>query len=111
VVKRVQQDTPYRIAHRQDADTELTGELTEIQQRVLHYNPNTGNPQDMEIIFTVSFTWRDLRTGKILMKKDRFQVAGVYIPPSPFNEDFFQGSEDVINQLAKRVVEQMENEW
>lgn len=111
VAKRIQQDTPYRLASHEDADTEITGEINQIDQQVLAFNPDTGRPQSMEIRLTVSFVWKDLRSGKILARKDRYKVVGVYIPPSPFDEDFFQGSEDVINQLARRVVEHMESEW
>jgi hypothetical protein len=40
-------------------------------------------------------------------------VANVNVPgdklPAAFNEDFFQGSEDVINRLAVKIVEEMES--
>ena len=45
------------------------------------------------------------------MKRDNFQVSGTYIPTPPFNESFFQGSEDIINKAARLLVEQMESDW
>jgi hypothetical protein len=111
VQKRVAQNTPYRLANKGCADTELSGEIVEITQQVIAYNPDTGNPREMEITFLVNFAWKDLRTGKTIMEKKHFHVSGTYIPQAPFDEDFFQGSEDVINRLAQRVVEQMEAPW
>jgi hypothetical protein len=76
---------------------------------VLSYS-DAGRPHDLEAVFTINFTWKD-RHGKILMKQENFMVSGTYIPEPPFKEDFFQGSEDIINKTAMLVVEQMESDW
>jgi rubredoxin len=110
IQKRVQQNTPYRLAKRGRADSELTGELVKISQQVLSYNGVTGQPNEMEAVFTINFTWKD-RHGNVLVKRDNFQVSGTYIPGDPFNETFFQGGEDIINRAAKLIVEQMESDW
>lgn len=111
IQKRVQQNTPYRLASREKADSELTGELVQIDRQVLFNNPDDGRPRQIEIVFTVDFSWKDLRTGNILVSRKNFRVNSTYIPPAPFNEDFFQGNEDVINKIARLVVEQMETDW
>lgn len=111
VIKRIEMDTPYKVVDRSRADTELTGSLTNIEQRVLSRDSRTGNPRELEITFIVSFTWKDLRSGQILVQKENFRVAGTYIPAEPLAQDFFWGAEDVINKLARRVVEQMEADW
>lgn len=110
IQKRVQQNTPYRLAKRGQADSELTGELINISQQVLSYNGKTGDPNEIEAVFTLSFTWKD-RHGNILMKRESFQISGTYIPSAPFNENFYQGSDDIINKAAVRIVEQMESDW
>lgn len=112
VVKRIQQDTPYRIADKAKADTQLSGSLDVIPQRVLSFNPDTGTPNEMEMTLVVSFTWTDLRSGKTRVKRTNLRETATYIPPSPLNEDFFQGSEDAVNRLAQKIVEQMEkDDW
>ena len=110
VIKRMELDTPYKQTDKSRADTELTGTLERISQRVLSYNPDSGLPREKEIVILVSYKWTDLRNGKVLAQ-GRVTESGVYIPPAPLDEDFFQGSEDVINKLAKRVVEKMEASW
>jgi len=109
--KRISQDTRYKIADKGSADTQLTGTIEKISQRVLSGNPDTGRPRETEITITVSFKWTDLRSGKERVEVPTFRVAGTYIPHRPFGEDFFKGSEGVIDKLARRIVEQLESEW
>jgi hypothetical protein len=111
VAKRIQQITPYRIADKTHADTELSGTVELIPQKVLSFNPDTGLPRELEMTIVVNFVWKDLRSGKIIVKRNGLRSTGTYIPHEPFGEEFFQGSEDVINRLAERVVEQMEKDW
>ncbi len=111
VIKRLELDTPYKVTDKSRADSELRGTIDRVSQRVLSFNPDFGRPREMEITVTVSFTWTDLRSGKVRAQRKDFRQAGTYIPPQPLGEDFFQGSEDVVNRLAKRIVEQMEADW
>ena len=111
VDRQIELDTRYKVTAKSRADTELTGSLDKVVQSVMSVNPDTGRPRDQEITFYVSFEWTDLRSGKILVKKSNFRVTSTYLPSAPLSEDFFQGSEDVINKLAERIVEQMEDEW
>ena len=111
IQKRIMLATPYKLTEKSRADTVLTGSIDEISQRVLSYNPDTGLAREMEITMYVSFTWKDLRPdrgGKIIVEQARFRVAGTYLPPAPFSEDFFQGNQDVIDRMATQVVEQLE---
>jgi hypothetical protein len=111
IVKNIELSTPYKVTKRECADTLLEGSIEKVTQRVTSFDPNTGQPREKEIVMTVSFTWTDLRTGAVLAKRSKYAVTSNYIPASPFNEDFFEGSEDGINRLAARIVEQMEEDW
>jgi hypothetical protein len=111
VVKRIEQDTPYKVTTKARADTLLTGSIDEVAQRTLNFNTDTGLPRETEITFTVSFVWKDLRSGQTLVEKKGMQVSGRYTRQDPLMEDFFQGSENVINRLARQVVEKMEQPW
>ncbi len=111
VVKRIEQDTPYKVTVKSRADTLLTGSIDNVEQRTLSFSTDTGLPRETEITFTVSFVWKDLRSGKTLVEKKKMDVSGRYTREDPITEDFFQGSENVINRLASQVVEQMEQPW
>ena len=111
IQKRVELDTPYKVTSKDRADTQLSGKILRISQRVLSKDPDTGLPRELEATFQLAFTWKDLRTGKILVEHTNFRTAGTYVTHEPVGEDFFHGSEDVINRLARRIVETMEAEW
>jgi len=111
VVNRIQLDTRYRICAEAQADTKLTGQLTNVRQQSLTINTDTGTSRAMEATFTVSFTWTDLRSGEVLVTRDNFEVRGRYITAAPFSETFFAGSREAIDEAAQRIVEQLEEEW
>ncbi len=111
VITRIQSDTRYKITNQAKADTKLTGQLEMVTQRPLSINTDTGRARAMEAVFTVSFTWVDLRDGKELAKVDNFEVRDQYITESPFSESFFTGSQAVIDKAAQRIVEQLEEGW
>ena len=60
---------------------------------------------------TIDFQWKDLRTGKMLVERNNYRVTGYYVPSMPFSEGFFHGSEDTVNRLARRIVEEMREDW
>jgi len=111
LVKRIELDTPYKVTKKNRADTKLMGSIERITQRVLSFNPDTGQPREKEVTFSVSFKWTDLRTGKVLVKRKDFDVAVVYLPDAPYNENFFLGSQKLMDKLARRIVETMETDW
>ena len=82
-----------------------------VDQHVLSFDPRTGQAREMEVRLTVDFTWKDLRTGKILAQKRNFRAVSTFIPPEPFNETLFLAEEDALNRLALRIVEQMSAPW
>lgn len=111
LVKRIESETPYKVVDRKDADTELTGTLRSVRQHVLSFDPHTGRAREIQARLLVDFTWKDLRTGKVLVERKKFPVTAEYIPHDPFAEGFFLGSEDALNKLAQRIVEQLAAPW
>ncbi len=111
IVKRIELDTPYKVTTKSRADTQLRGSIDRVSQRILSTSSSSGLPRELEITFAVSFVWEDLRNGQIITEKKNFNVAATYIPDEDQSEDFGIGSEDLINRLARRIVEQMEQPW
>jgi hypothetical protein len=107
--KRIQLDTPYRIADKKHADTELTGEILEVRQATFGNDFNTGLPRETAATFVIAFRWKDLRSGEMLLERPRFIETVTYI--RPVGERFFEGSERAVNRLAERIVEEMEDNW
>jgi hypothetical protein len=107
--KRILQDTPYRIADKHQADTVLSGEVLEVRQTVLGRNFQTGTPREQQATFIIRFTWKDLRTGQVLIDQPRFIQSVEYIPP--VGEDFFDASTRGLDELAEQMVQQMMESW
>ena len=110
IIKRIQADTQYKISTQALADTKLTGTIERIRQHVLTINTDTGGARELEVEFTVSFVWTDLRKGTE-QRWGKFRAVGRYIRSAPFSETFAVGGEDVINEVAQRIVEQLEEKW
>jgi hypothetical protein len=111
LAKRIEAETPYKIVDKRFADTELSGTLMEVEQTVMSFHPGSGMAREIQLRLIVDFTWTDLRTGKPIVEETKFSATSEYIPPPPFSEDFFQGSEHAINKLAQRIVERMHEQW
>jgi hypothetical protein len=128
IVKRIELDTPYKVTKKDRADTLLETTIEQVGQRAMSLNPDTGLPRDLEVTMVVSITWTDLRQDRVRVHHENVRASGTYINPNlindqpvnnvnvpgdklpaAFNEDFFQGSADVINRLAMKIVEEMES--
>lgn len=111
LVKRIEAETPYKVVDKARADTLLAGTLLSVKQHVLSFDPRTGQAREIQGRFMVEFTWKDLRTGKMLADVKKFPVTAEYVPERPLGQDFFTVSEDALNKLAGRIVEQLAEDW
>ncbi len=110
VVKRIEMDTPYRIADREVADTVLSGEILEVKQNVQGNLFVTDDPRSIGSSVIMRFRWQDQRTGEILVDRPRFLHMDSYIPP--VGETFTSGvAIRSLDRMAERIVETMEIEW
>ena len=110
VVKHIELNTPYKVTDKDHADTELTGTVTGVSQRAMSMVRQVSSPRENEVVISASMRWQDLRDGKVI-RRSNVRAAGSYILRAPVSEDFFQGSEAAIDNLARRIVEEMEDDW
>ncbi len=80
LAKKIEEFTPYKVEPKERADTILEGEIISITPTTLTLNPFTATPQEEQYTVIVNFTWKDLRTGKILMSRQAFEQASTYFP-------------------------------
>ena len=110
LIKRIEMDTPYRIADAEHADTIFSGEVLEVRQNVLGKQFTTGTPREQGSQVAIRYRWKDQRTGKILVERPRFVHQVGYIPA--VGESFDKGVRvRGIDQMAERIVETMETDW
>ena len=109
LVKRINMDTPYKIAPQRTADTVLSGEVLEVRNRTIGDDFETQLPRETASTFIVAFRWKDLRSGRILVERERFMYTTNYYPP--VDETFATGTIRGLDGLAEQIVETMESEW
>ena len=110
LVKRIEMDTPYRIADKSVADTTFTGEILQVRQRVLGKRFDTNDPREMGATIVMRYRWKDLRSGKILVERPRFVHMVSYYPP--LGESFHKGvNVRGLDGMAEEIVETMETGW
>ncbi len=109
LAKRIEAETPFKLAKEQRADTLLTGEIREVRQGTLGRDFRDVKPRQTAATVIISFQWKDLRTGEILIDRPSFVQTVDYI--RPVGEDFYHASQRAMDRFAERIVEQMESEW
>jgi len=109
IVKRIEMDTPYRIAPRRSADAMLSGEILNVENRTFGDDFDKDLPRETGSTIVVRYRLQDMRTGKILVERPRFVFQTSYIPP--VGETFSIGMTRGLEGLAEQLVESMESDW
>ncbi len=109
IKKRINLDTPYKLTDKGKADTILTGEVIEVVKSTSGRDFDLNLPRETHLTLIVSFQWKDLRTGEVLVKRDRF--AASYDYSTVVGEPEFTGLQGAIDRIAERIVEQLEADW
>ena len=109
LVKRIEMDTPYRVATRRKADALLSGELLSVENRTFGDSFDTDLPREIGSTVVVRFRIHDTRSGDILAEHPRFVYQTSFIPP--VGETFTQGMTRAMDGLAEGIVEAMESDW
>lgn len=109
VAEDIETHTPYKVVSSQTADTILQGEIIFAGNTPLSINPYTNLPQEQQYSITVNFTWKDLRTGQILVQRKSFGQKASYYPT--LGESPSMGSQDAVEQLAMGIVGEMQADW
>jgi hypothetical protein len=94
---------------RERADTILEGEIVGTRISKVSENLYSAVPQEQLVIFTVNFTWKDLRTGQILVERRGFEEAAPYYPT--LGEGRYYGGQETAERLAVAIVQELQAEW
>ena len=109
IAKRIEAETPFKLAKKDRADTMLSGEVQEVRQATIGRDFRTVKPRETSATFVISFQWKDLRTGEILVDRPNYVQTIDYI--RPLGEDFYHASQHAMDRLAERIVEEMQSDW
>jgi hypothetical protein len=109
VIKQLELRTPYKVVPRDRAQTILEGEIDSVEVDVISSSDQTVLPQEQLLTLSVNFTWKDIRTGRILVERRKFTQSATYYPT--LGEGRFVGTQSASEKLAISIVQQLEADW
>jgi hypothetical protein len=109
LVNTIESTTPYKVVPKERADTILEGEVTRVDVKTTSNSPYTSLPQEQLMILRVNFTWKDLRTGRILVQRKHFDQTANYYPT--LGEDRFVGAQQNVEKMALASVKELRADW
>lgn len=109
ICKRIEAQTPYKIvSDRSVADTILGGSMS-VGVGVLAGERWTGRPLENEALISVTVTWKNLKTGQVLVDNETVYGSTSYSPQMGQPIDY--SVNQAVNKAAQKVVELMEQPW
>ncbi|MCG8339343.1 MAG: LPS assembly lipoprotein LptE, partial [Proteobacteria bacterium] len=110
LVQRISVNTPYKIrANKRDADSVIYGKIIGVNERVQAHQRQLDRPMQEKIVVTAEVTWKDLRTGELLIDRQRYRFSGMYA--SLRNDSVKVATQEAVNKIANEIVESMEQGW
>ena len=74
-------------------------------------NRDSGLVQELALRLTVSFEWKESRTGRVLMARRNFRSSEPFLPASGAREPLERGRSGAVDQLAKDIVTALRSSW
>ncbi len=109
VIQQIEARTPYKVVDREQADTVLEGEIEQVRVRTLSTDEDAVLPQEQLLQLSINFTWKDLRTGRILAQRRGFEQTATYYPT--LGEGRFIGNQLAVDRIATAIVQELEADW
>ena len=110
LAKRIEATTPYKIvSNRNLADTIISGQIIDVGESVLSTERQTGRAMEKEVQLRAEVSWENLKTGELLLDSRSVYASATYSQWQ--SQGFGYASTLAANNLAKKIVELMENEW
>jgi len=110
ICRQIELHCPYKIeSDNSKADTVIYGQITSVEEDVLAGQRKLDRPIENMVVLTVEITWKDLRSGEMLMDNQRFRLDSSYAPLLGSTRDI--AAKEAADKIAVLIVEAMENPW
>ncbi|HQY87841.1 MAG TPA: LptE family protein [Tepidisphaeraceae bacterium] len=109
LVAQIESRTPYKVVPRERADTILEGTITRTSTSTVSRDDETNLPQEQLYTMRIDFTWKDLRSGKILVDRKNFEQTNTFYPT--LGEGTYIGKQSVAESLASSIVNELQRDW
>ncbi len=110
LAKRIEAETPYKIISSRDrADTVISGQIVRVSESVLSSERETGLALEKEVQLRAVVNWKNLKTGELLIDNQSVSAKASFSEWQ--NQGFNYASTLAANNLARKIVGLMEEEW
>jgi hypothetical protein len=109
VIKQLEAHAPYKVVAKERAETILEGAVTAVRVGTISKDFETNLPREQGLTITVDLTWKDLRSGRILMQRRGLQQDGSFYPS--LGEGEWTGAQQAIEKFALVIVQEMQADW
>jgi len=109
LVNQIEANTPYKVVPRERADTIIEGEIVQISISTLSKDTKSAVPQDQLLDLVVDFTWKDLKTGRILVARRGLEKTASFYPT--LGEGRATGTQQATEQMALTIVHELQADW
>lgn len=107
--KEIERSTPYKNAAKNRADTLIEGEVLAWKENAIAKDFVTDRAREIIGTLDIRVRWKDLRTGKLLLDRPNMVTTVEYVRPA--HEEAYEGYQQAVEQMARRIVEAMETPW
>ena len=111
VIKEIQRSTHWVVVGSSNADTTVTGVITDVRLETLSLTPGVGLVGEQGVRITIDFDWRDNRTGKLLASKRGLSTMEAFVPARGTGEPLQIGRSAAAQAMAREVVRSMRSGW
>lgn len=111
LVKQIEATTPYKVTGQGTADTMLRGTITDVQIREISKSVITGLGEEVALRVALDYEWLDMRTGEPLVARNGYIGTAIFIPSRPTQEPLELAGFEVVQQLAREIVDSLQGEW
>ena len=110
VTQQLELHSPFKIiSDRRKADSVLYGSIKSVSEKALAQQRELDRSIVNEVLIVVGVTWKDLRSGELLLDDLKIKVSGTYAVMQGAGRD--KATQEALNDLAVRIVEAMEQPW
>jgi hypothetical protein len=114
VMKEIEKKTPFKVVSNPNADSVLSGRITQESKRVL-IGARNGDPRELQTQISVQVSWVDNR-GRMLrscpdipLPPALTEATGNLVPEA--GQSLAVAQQEAINRLAEQIVGLMEKPW
>jgi len=109
ITEQIESTTPYKVVPAERADTVLEGQIVDASISTVSSDNRAAIPQEQLYRVAVNFTWKDLRTGKIIVERRNFEQTSTFYPT--MGEGRFIGTQQSTEALARGIVQELQADW